>query len=591
MKEQTQVTQESIFKKIAKSTSGITLILVGIKILGFIEKQLLAYYFGTGYQVDAYFVGFSLMIFFWDFLRGLMAPSYLPTLIEYRAKLGEEKSWEFSSSVFNVMVIIFASLIGIGLLLTSQLIYGIVPGFVNEASFTQEEYKDFSAGFPHAEEILATNLVQDGNKVYLNIKHISDDQKTKLGADAFHAIMNHAAKRFKLTVGLTRLMLTGAAFFAIAILTGLTLNSYKRFILAVTDDVVFKVSGFLGLVILARYIGIYGLAWGIALGSWVAPFIHLVGLRKHLPFYRWVINFKLAPVRKMFRLMVPLIVGITCTESRRLVDNWFASKLRIGSVSALAFGYKLIEFPYVGIAEPLAVVLLPYFSDLALQKDHKKLTETLMTSLRTVVLIFTPLSVCLFALRYPVVQMLFERGEFDATSTQLTVTVLTFYSLGLVSFAVDIILLKFYFSMSDTLTPAIMEVITIILHTGIISLFLGIMDHGSIALAFTLSKTMKVLILFRLLKTKMKNIQLTHNLRFLGKIAIAVGVMFSVMAGYQGMFASQVKLSSFIPQAILIVTGGGLGVFTFLVAVIVLKVQEVHLILGAIVDYVKRSGT
>lgn len=75
MKDKIIETEKSLFTKIAKATGGITLILTGIKVLGFIEKQVLAYYFGTGYQVDAYFVGFSLMIVFWEFLRGLMAPS------------------------------------------------------------------------------------------------------------------------------------------------------------------------------------------------------------------------------------------------------------------------------------------------------------------------------------------------------------------------------------------------------------------------------------------------------------------------------------------------------------------------------------
>ena len=107
--EKTIKTEKSLLTKIAKSTGGITLILTGIKILGFIEKQVLAYYFGTGYQGDAYFVGFSLMIVFWDLSRGLMAPSYLPTLIEYRSKVGEAKSWEFTSTVFNMMSIIFAT--------------------------------------------------------------------------------------------------------------------------------------------------------------------------------------------------------------------------------------------------------------------------------------------------------------------------------------------------------------------------------------------------------------------------------------------------------------------------------------------------
>jgi len=255
---------------------------------------------------------------------------------------------------------------------------------------------------------------------------------------------------------------------------------------------------------------------GIALGSWIAPFVHLIGLRKQLPFYKRRIDLKLEPLQKMFRLIVPLIVGTTCIESRRLIDNFFASKLRVGSVTALAYGYKLIEFAYVAIAEPLAVVVLPYFSDLAIQKEHEKLTETLMTTLRTVILIFTPLGVCLFALRYPVVRLLFERGEFDTISTQLTVTALTYYSPGIISFAVDVILLRFFFSMSDTKTPAIMEIFTITMHVGIIYMLSNTMAHGSIALAFTLSKTIKVLVLYGLLKKKIDDIQRNYRIESSG---------------------------------------------------------------------------
>jgi putative peptidoglycan lipid II flippase len=524
--------KKSIFAKIAKSTGGLTCILTGIKVLGYVEKKLLAYYFGTGYQVDAYVVGFQLMKVFWEFARGLLSPSYLPTLIGYRATEGEAKSWEFTSTVFNLMSLVFVGIVLIGLLFTPQIVSFIAPGFIGERL--------------------------------------------------------HAA------VGMTRLMLTGAAFFAIAIVTGLTLNSYKRFLLAVADDVVFKVSGLVGLALLAHYIGIYGLGWGIAVGSWIAPLVHLIGLRKYLPFYKLRIDFKLPPVRKMFRLMAPLVIGIACFESRRLIDNFFASTLVIGSVAALEFGYRLIEFAYVAIAEPLAVVILPYFSDMALEKDHGKMTETLMTTLRTVILMFTPMGVCLFMLREPVVRLLFGGGKFDDFSTQLTVTALTYYAFGIVSFAVDVILTRFYFSMSDTTTPAIMEAVTIAMHVGIIYTFIGTLNHGSIALAFTLSKTVKVLVLYGLLKKKIENIQSSHNLKFLGKVVIVVGIMMVVMSGYQRWFTASIGLSSLFSKALLIGSSGSFGILVFLIAVIGLRVQEIRLILQAIrqrLNHIHRRGT
>ncbi len=512
-------THKHLLAKIARSTVALAAILTGIKVLGFVEKQVLAYYFGTGYELDAYFAGFTLMVVFWDILRGLLAPSYLPTLIEYRSQAGEAKSWEFTATVLNLMALIFIAVIGISLLFSAQLVKLAAPGFEGE--------------------------------------------------------------RLDMAIGLTRLMLSGAGFFALALITGFTLNSYKRFLLAITDDIVFKVTGLLGLVLLARYVGIYGLAWGIALGSWLAPCIHLVGLRKYLRFYSPRINLRLAPVKKMFRLMLPLLVGTVCVEGRRLVDNWFASFMALGSISALSYGYKLIEFAYKSLAIPLATVVLPYFSDLALQKDHAKLNETLMTTLRTVTLAFTPLAVCLFSLRTPVVQLLFERGEFTVDSTQLTVLALTFYALGLVSFALDLILTRTYYSLSDTVAPSVMEALTLALHVGIIFLLRGSLAHGSIALAFSLSKTVKVLMLFAWLPKKHVDIQAAQNLRFLGKIGLAALVMHTTMAIYNGGFMSIFDVSSMLLQALLIVSSGLIGLTVFLLLTLVLRIQEIHAILQA----------
>ncbi|PID57273.1 murein biosynthesis integral membrane protein MurJ [candidate division KSB3 bacterium] len=503
-----------LFVDIAKSTGMLAAILTGIKVLGFVEKQVLAYYFGTGDTLDAYLTGFTLMVVFWDILRGLLAPSYLPTLIEYRSEAGERKSWEFTFTVLNLLSLLFVIVIAVSFLFSAQLITLAAPGFQGE--------------------------------------------------------------RLKMTVELTRLMLSGAVFFGLALITGFTLNSYKRFFLAIADDLVFKVAGLLGLVLLVRYIGIYGLAWGIALGSWLAPCLHLIGLRKYLCFYSPRIDLRLAPLKKMFRLILPLVAGTLCAEGRRVIDNWFASFLAAGSISALSFAYKLIEFAFKSLAVPLATVVFPYFSDLALQKDHTTLNDTLMTTLRMVALAFTPLAVCLLSLRTPVVRLLFERGAFDAASTQLTVSAVTFYAMGLTSVALDLILMRAYYSFSDTLTPSVTEVLTLLIHVGTIFLLRNVLGHGSIALAFSLSKTVKVIVLFLWLPKHQVHIQAGRNLRFLGKIGLAAFSMYSAITVYAEGFIRLLGASSYFLQALLIVSGALIGVGVFFILTFLLHIQEVR---------------
>ena len=516
----TKHSQKMMLSGIAKATGGIALILLGIKILGFIEKLIMARFFGTGYQAEAYFLAFGLMITFWDILRGLMAPSYLPTLLECRSQHGESRGWEFTGTILNLMTAIFVALSGLGLMFTPQLVRLVTENLSDQAFLT--------------------------------------------------------------TVGLTRLMLTGAGFFALAIITGLTLNSYKRFMLAVMDDVVFKISGLLGLILLGRYVGIYGLAWGIA------PFLHLIGLRKYVAHYSLRIDTASPAFKKMMRLIRPLIVGTVCIEGRRVIDNRFASKFP-GSVSALAYGYKLIEFAYVFIAEPLAVVVLPYFSELAINNDHDTLADTLFTSMRMVILLFTPMGVCLFMLRYPVVKMLFERGAFDADSTRLTVIALAFYAFGIIGFATETLLMRTFYSLSDTRTPALVEVFTLAVHVGLILWLRGSLSHGAIALAFTFSKTLKALVLYGLLKRRLGSVQFAENLRFFGKLLIAAGGMLSIMWGYQYWFGGQFAIDALSMQAALILTSGALGSGVFFVLAFWLKIKEVRSIFSACVRYASQK--
>jgi hypothetical protein len=54
-------------------------------------------FFGTGYEADGILSDFSVMKSFCDFWRGLLTPSYLPTVMGYRAQVGEAKSWEFTA--------------------------------------------------------------------------------------------------------------------------------------------------------------------------------------------------------------------------------------------------------------------------------------------------------------------------------------------------------------------------------------------------------------------------------------------------------------------------------------------------------------
>jgi peptidoglycan biosynthesis protein MviN/MurJ (putative lipid II flippase) len=124
-------------------------------------------------------------------------------------------------------------------------------------------------------------------------------------------------------------------------------------------------------------------------------------------------------------------------------------------------------------------------------------------------------------------------------------------------------------------------------HVGIILACINTMEHGGIALAFTLSKTLKALLLYGVLKFKLGDIRAARMGRFLLKIAVATGVMMAVMAGYNAWFGAQFDLTAFVSKALLIATSGSVGVLVFFAATIMLKVQEIHHVVHTIIYYIK----
>jgi putative peptidoglycan lipid II flippase len=128
-------------------------------------------------------------------------------------------------------------------------------------------------------------------------------------------------------------------------------------------------------------------------------------------------------------------------------------------------------------------------------------------------------------LRVPIVQLAFERGKFGMDSVLLTSGPLLFFAAALTALALEIILMRFYFSAQDTLSPAIVGVICVVVHVSLVLALKGTMLHCSIALATAVSKSLKVLILFLLLKRKLGDLRLAENTVFGLKTLAAAAAM------------------------------------------------------------------
>jgi putative peptidoglycan lipid II flippase len=215
------------------------------------------------------------------------------------------------------------------------------------------------------------------------------------------------------------------------------------------------------------------------------------------------LHFKQPEVVKIAKLMVPAILGLAVYELNIMVDTLLASTLPEGSISYLYYGNRLVQLPLGVFAVALAVVLLPTLSGHAAKGELKELVQTVSFSIRLILFITIPATIGLIILREPIVNTLWERGEFFQASTQGTALALLYYSIGLCAYSGIKIIVPAFYSLQDTKTPAKIGIYSMILNIVLNLILMGPLQHGGLALATSLSALFNAVLLTYFLRKRL----------------------------------------------------------------------------------------
>jgi putative peptidoglycan lipid II flippase len=449
---------------ILKSSAGLVVITLLVKVFGYVEKMVLANYYGTSYQVDVYIVVLTLVLSIFFFCREIVEPAFLNTFLDARIKGDVSGSW----NIFNK---------GIRLILLVTLIISLFL-FLFPSRFT----KIFAPGFEGEKLVLSETLI--------------------------------------------RTAIPACIFLALSTLTSITLNGLKKFVLPASGELAFKAAIIICMVLFFESYGIIGATIGVVIGS-VARFgVHLTKLHPQISFRR--INLETKYKRRIWQLTWPLLTGMGFSQISSLIDNIFASYLQEGAIAALSYARKIVELPVIIFPYVISVVAFPYFSQLAIEKQKEKLKSILAGLFKWIIIGFLPIAAFFFVYAIPIVEIIFQRGAFNAGSTLLTSKPLMVYSVGMVFFAIETILVIFYYSNADTKTPVFVGMVCVALNILLTWFFIQIIGYIGIALAFVIQKAVKNLILLYWLKNKI-TYKLKSVLKVFFKIVITSAVFLTLI--------------------------------------------------------------
>jgi putative peptidoglycan lipid II flippase len=333
---------------------------------------------------------------------------------------------------------------------------------------------------------------------------------------------------------LNRLMFPYILFIGMAALAMAILNCFHIFGLPAATPILLNISFIIfSVAAVWKYFSspAAALAAGVLVGGIFQFFLQVPQLVKRGMSFQFGVSFTDPGVRRVARLMIPGFIGIGIAQINLLVDTIFANAkvMPEGSLISLYVADRVTELVLGGYAIAVATAILPMMSHQASAGDYEGMKRTFLFSLRIVSFITIPAMVGLVILREPIVQVLFQHGNFVAESTRLTARALLYYSIGLPAFAAVKLIVPAFYSTQDTRTPVRVAVFTmlanILLNVIFLFYFFSKLKNGGPALASALAGYFNVFTLFVIFRLRFGRLGTWSVASSLAKIAICAAAM------------------------------------------------------------------
>lgn len=305
------------------------------RLFGFARDVILAQIFGATAAFDAFVIAFKIPNFMRRlFGEGAFSQAFIPVLVERRTQQGAHGVSELVNRMTGLLGMILFGVVVLGEIGAPVLVLIFAPGF------------------------------------------------------------SHDPQRYQLTTHLVRITVPYLFSIGLVALAGAILNTYNRFALTAFTPVLLN----LVLIAVAVYwapqvqasYAVVVLAWGVMLSGVFQLIIQWPALQHLRLLPKPIMDWQDPALRRVFKQLLPALLGVSLLQISLLIDNLFASFLPSGSISWLYYSDRLIYFPLGIIGVTLATAIMPHLS---LQhqdgaKDH--FSATLDWALRCILVTAVP---------------------------------------------------------------------------------------------------------------------------------------------------------------------------------------------------------
>ncbi len=480
-------------------------------VLGLVRTAVYNAMFGASSELDAFYAAQRIPeLLFTLVAGGALGSSFIPVFARLRSSGRIEESWQLASAVMTLSALA-AGALGILLAITAPLYMALF--------YQNALYQELAVRMTQL--MLATTVIFSVSGLMMGI--LNTYQNFLLPALALS--MNNIGLIIGALV-IAPLLPTTSGFFAYPQPSPLALVSLLPDASAVA------------IANAPHTINVYGLAFGALLGAVLHLAIQLPGLRQLDGRPRFLPNARLEGVMSVLRLMLPRMLGLAVTQINFLVNTTFATAMIAGSLVALNNAWFLMFFTLGIIAQSVGTAVFPSLSALASANDMDGFRERLIGAMRSILFLAVPATAVLILLGQPIVEVLYQRGAFDADAVAGTAWALAFFSIGIVGHAMLEVLSRAFYALSDTRTPVLIGIGAMLANITLNVILIQFIGDpatlsrgafGGLALANSVTTLVEAAILWWLLTRRLQWKDTSELSGSIGRMLVAAVVMVAVL--------------------------------------------------------------
>ncbi len=336
-----------------------------------------------------------------------MSAAFVPTFTRYLKRDGKVAAWRLGSQVVNGLLIVTGVLVLIGVLLAEPLVRYYAPGFLKDPD------------------------------------------------------------KFRLTVLLTRVNMPFLTLIALAAAFMGMLNGLRRFFVPAVSPALYNVLFIVSTVTLTPLFIRHGiepalaLSTGMLLGGVAQVLVQWPKLRSEGYRHEWVLDPRDRGFREILVLMGPGSIGVAAAQINLLVNTSLATSYP-GVAAALGYAFRMMYMPIGIFSVSVATAAIPDLARHAADLDHGKIRSTLSWGIRLMLMLSVPATVGLMVLAHPIIELIYQRGQFTADSTEIVAAALLFYAPGIVGYSIVKLASPTFYALQDARTPILVSLVSIL---------------------------------------------------------------------------------------------------------------------------------